>query len=156
MTYRMARHAANVKPYAILLAAMTAITACQSGAPIAGDSRNVGAVTVSLRAEPARVKVGQTVRLTLSLQNNSGREQTLRYPSGQRYDFSAAKGRHKVWQWSDTRDFVQAETSETLPGQTGSRYSESWTPDEPGTYTVTALSKAQGFEDPLSGRVIVQ
>ena len=125
------------------------------GTPISGDSRNVGDVTLTLRIEPARVKVGDPVRLTLRLFNNSGRERSLTYPSGQRYDFWVSKGDRKVWRWSEGKAFTQAIVTEALPGQTGKPYTEVWRPDVPGAYRAHAVLTADGYRDPLTGPVTV-
>lgn len=126
------------------------------GTPISGDSRNVGDITQTFRIEPATVKVGQTVRLSINLQNNSGRDETLRFSSGKRYDFYVTKDGREVWRWSQGRAFIQALTTEVIPGAVGKRYTETWQPQSPGTYTAHAVVEAARFGTPLSGTVTVQ
>lgn len=137
--------------------AALAATGCMSGGtPISGDSRNVGDVTMTFRVEPSRVKAGQSVRLTLSLQNSSGRKVELVFPSGQKYDFWVTRDGRQVWRWSADRFFTQAVVRQTLEGQTGTQFSETWQTEGAGTYEAHARATAQRFERPLTGEVVVE
>jgi len=142
---------------AALLSAVMAAGSCASGGtPVGGDQRRVGSVTVTLRVEPSEVKLGRPVRLTLGLQNVSGQAQTLRFSSGRKYDFWATRNGRETWRWSSDRVFTQAEQSQQLPGQTGTHFSESWTPDAAGNYRVMASLEAEGFAGTLSDEVVVK
>ncbi len=69
-----------------------------------------------------------SVRFTLQVTNASQQAVTLRFSSGQSYDFSVGDGGAVVWRWSEDRMFTQALRAETLaPGQTRS-WSETWRP----------------------------
>jgi hypothetical protein len=132
--------------------AAAALAALMLGACVsAGDSRNVGAITLTFRIEPSRVKLGQPVRFSLNFHNNSGRAQTIRYRSGQRYDFYVTLSGKEIWRWSEGRAFTQALSSDVIPGSTGRRYDEMWEPASRGTYRAYAVPGAEGFGGALSG-----
>jgi hypothetical protein len=153
---RIAARTAVAVLTAVLVAAGLAASGCASEGRMSGDSRNVGGVTMTFKAEPARVKAGQVVRLALGLLNNSGREADLRYPSGQHYDFWVTRGGREVWRWSSGRAFTMAIVPEKLEGQTGKQFTESWQTDRTGTFKAYGELKAEGFEGPLSGTVVVE
>ncbi|HVE92747.1 MAG TPA: BsuPI-related putative proteinase inhibitor [Actinomycetota bacterium] len=140
----------------VAVAALAFCSCASSGAPVGGDQRRVGSVTVTLRVDPSRVKLGRSVRLTLGLQNVSGQAQTLRFASGQKYDFWATRDGREVWRWSKDRVFTQAEQSQELQGQTGAHFSESWTPGQAGTYEVMAEFAAEGFAGTLRDELVVE
>lgn len=125
------------------------------GGRVSGDIRNVSGVTVTFKADPATLQEGQTVQLTLKLVNNSGTPAELKFSSGQKYDFWITTDGDDVWRWSEGKAFTQAFVEESIPGQSGVTYTESWTPDAPGTYTVHGELKAEGYAGPFEGRVRV-
>lgn len=133
--------------------------ACACGAgrdEITGDARPVGPVTVTFKADPATVREGQSVRLSFKLVNNSGQAETLTFPSGQKYDFWATLDGREVWRWSEGKAFTQAIVHEEIAGQGGVTYTETWTPEEAGTYEVHGALAAQDFTGDYSGEVIVE
>ncbi len=139
-----------------VLAVLALTTACaEPTVPISGDVRNVGAVTVTMRVRPAEVRVGDAVHLTLRLVNNSGRAETLRFSSGQRYDFWITRDRREVWRWSDDRFFAQAVEIDELEGQSGTTFEESWRADATGTFEVHGAVLAEGYEERMSGELEV-
>ena len=111
--------------------------ACAGADQVTGDRRNVGVVTVVFAVRPARVRIGQPVRLTLRVSNNGGKTEKLTSPSGKVYDFWVKKRSHEVWRWSSGRAFVQTVT-------------------ETGTYTAYGVLTASGFEGPMKGTVIIE
>lgn len=145
-----------IRAIGVVVGALVFAACVSGGAPISGQARNVGAVTMTLRIEPKRLKAGQTVRLHLNLVNNSGRPTTLKFASGQRYDFWVTRSGREVWRWSADRAFIQAEQIDELAGQSSQQYAESWQADEPGRYIAHAKLLAEGYAGDLEGEVIVQ
>lgn len=131
------------------------LTACAGTQSITGERRNVGGVTVTFRVEPARVQVGQAVRLTVRLVNNTGNRQRLTFPSAKLYDFWVTLDGEEVWRWSDERVFAQQVTHETIDGQSGTSFDESWTPESRGTFVAHAELEAEGYGGDLTGEVRV-
>ena len=81
-------------------------------------------LVVTLQTDAA----ADSVRFTLQVTNASAQAVTLRFSSGQSYDFSVRDGATEVWRWSGEMMFTQALRAETLaPGETRS-WSEVWRP----------------------------
>ncbi len=139
---------------ALLLASLTA--ACASGEPVTGDRRNVGVVTVVFTARPARLRVGQPVRLQLRLVNNSGQAKTVDFERKQFFDFWVTRGTREVWRWSDGRDFDASRSTLTLGSQEPQSFAESWTPESSGAYRVHGAVTTEEFARPLDGDVVVE
>jgi hypothetical protein len=140
----------------VVLAAGLLCISCVGEADISGDRRNVGSVSVIFKVEPARVRVGQAVRLTFRLVNNAGREERLTFPSAQRYDFWVTSGTRQTWRWSKGQVFVQALTNETISAQGSLTLGEAWTPEHAGSYVAHGRLTARGYERELTGRVVVE
>jgi hypothetical protein len=103
------------------------------------------------------VRLGEAVAMRIRLINNSGQSETLRFPSGKRYDFwvvDADGG--EVWRWSEDRMFTQAVEEDELAGQAGVSYSEAWQPSETGEYVVHGELTAEGYEGPFTVEVRVE
>lgn len=142
--------------FSIVAAAMLCVSCVGEGPDVSGDLRNVGSVTVTFRISPARAKVGQAVRFSLRLLNNSGRKEELTYATGQRYDFWATSGSRVAWRWSDDEVFTQAITKESISPQTALIFSESWTPVRAGEYIGHGRVGAKGYERELTGKLEVR
>lgn len=135
---------------------VVACAACATSSEVSGERRNVGNVTVTFTAVPARAKRGQSVRLTIRLLNNSGRPATLTFPSSQRYDFWITSGAREVWRWSAGRMFAQDVTHQELAGQTGASFAESWPATEGGKLVAHAHLTAQDYDGDLTAHVDVE
>lgn len=131
-------------------------TACVGGAVVTGDRRNVGVVSVVFSARPARARVGQSVRLTLKLVNNSGESRSLVFPEKRFYDFWVDRAGREVWRWSDDQVFEKVPVTVTLASQSPETYAESWTPEESGTYRVFGSVASKDYDRPLVGEVVVE
>jgi hypothetical protein len=130
---------------------------CVGDSPdVSGDLRNVGPVTVTFKVEPARVKVGQSVRFTFRLVNNAGRDERLTFPTGQHYDFWTTRGTTESWRWSEDRVFIQTITTQTILPQGSLTLSEFWKPERAGRYIAHGRLTAQGYERELTGRLVVE
>lgn len=101
---------------------------------------------IYFRLPSDRVKLGNKLALTLSVENTDSETHELSFNSSQRFDFwlEDSSGR-EVWRWSDGRVFAQMlETIDIKLGESIS-YAEDWplmdsngTVVEPGNYTVFA------------------
>jgi len=117
---------------------------------------------LTLEVEEQAYWVGQPVRLILAVKNVGAEPKTLRFSSGQRYDFVVALAGREVWRWSKGKLFTQALTSITLaPGET-IRFRETWRQEDdldrkvqPGEYTVTAILTTMNGPRPTVGPVTV-
>lgn len=139
----------------VLLAAMLIGACAASDRSMSGDARTVRGVTVTFRVDPARSRAGQPVRLRLTLFNNAGVAEQLRFASAKRYDFAATKDGREVWRWSDGRAFTQVITDETIAGQGSLQFVEVWRPDANGTYEVRAVVLASGYEGEMAATLEV-
>jgi hypothetical protein len=145
-----------VKVRAALVAAALVFGACAGGEAVTGDRRNIGVVSVVFSARPAKGRVGQAVRLRISLVNNSGRAEAIVFPDAQQYDFWVKRGAREVWRWSDGRLFAAASTTLDLGSQEPRMFTETWTPERAGEYDVFGTVTTKGFDRPLAGEVVVE
>lgn len=103
-----------------------------------------GGMGVSLTVAPAQVASGDTLEITLAVENESADTVSLEFRTSQRYDFLIMdEGGSVVWRWGAGRGFAQVLGSEVLaPGQVLS-YSERYEIQLlPGRYTVTGVLAA--------------
>lgn len=150
-------------PFFVLAIALFA--SCAGGEKVAGDRRVVDNVVVTFTVTPSEVEVGRTVRFVLRLTNNGGRAETLTFSSGQQYDFwvTAADadaadvddGAREVWRWSTDRVFTQAIVEKTIDPQGSLTLTESWTPEEGGSFIAHGALRAERYERDLTGRLSV-
>ena len=98
------------------------------------------------------VTVGQAVKFNLHVTNASPKRVELRFPSGQTHDVAVldAQGR-EVWRWSRGRMFTQAIQNKILGASDTLTFSETWHPDQPGSYTAVATLLSENF--PVEQRV---
>jgi hypothetical protein len=129
--------------------------ACAGGGNVTGERRNVGSVTVTFTATPSKARPGQPVRLVIRLVNNAGTRQTLTFPSGKKYDLWVTSGPSEVWRWSTGQMFTQEVTKQTLEGQTGVAFSESWTPSGTGTFIAHGELFAGGYAGDMKAAITI-
>lgn len=141
---------------ALAASAVLVLGGCASGEAVTGDRRNVGVVSVVFSARPARVQVGQVVRLQLRLVNNGGTPQEVAFDNGQRYDFWVELDGRTVWRWSRDRAFDAARHTLRLASQEPQTFVEPWTAEASGAYRVLGVVTADGFDRPLDGEVVVE
>jgi hypothetical protein len=139
-----------------LAIALLGVSCAGEASNISGDLRNVGPVTVTFKVEPARVRVGQSVRFTFRLVNNAGKDEQLTFPTGQHYDFWATRGTTESWRWSEGRVFIQTITRETITPQSSLTLSEFWKPERAGEYIAHGRLTASGYERELTGKLVVE
>jgi hypothetical protein len=129
---------------------------CAGQDELTGDRRDVGVVTVVFTAMPAKVQAGEVVRLRLRVSDNAGTAQQLTTRTSQLYDFWVTDRGREIWRWSRDQSFVQSVTTTELEAQSSRVFIATWDPDRIGTLKVYGEVKAQGFEGPLEGTVVVR
>lgn len=136
-----------VAAMAFLAAACNPPVAAAPAPHPAGEAAGGGApLVVTLQTDAA----ADSVRFTLQVTNSSAEPVTLRFSSGQSYDFSVRDGATEVWRWSGDMMFTQALRDETLaPGQTRS-WSEVWRPAAGlRGHTLTATARLASTSHPV-------
>ncbi len=88
-------------------------------------------VHLSLSADPSEPVAGRPVTLTLTVQ--ASRDLTLRFPTGQRYEFEAV-GPPGAWRWSEGRFFTQGLGEMALRLGEQLTYRERWVPGAAGHF----------------------
>ncbi|HET7462191.1 MAG TPA: BsuPI-related putative proteinase inhibitor [Longimicrobium sp.] len=112
-----------------------------------GEAAGNGApLVVTLQTDAA----ADSVRFTLQVTNASAQPVTLRFSSGQSYDFTVRDGAAEVWRWSGEMMFTQALRAETLaPGETRG-WSETWRPAATlRGHTLTATARLTSTSHPV-------
>jgi len=131
----------------IAAACRPATPAAPAPASSAGDAAGGGdALVTTLQTDAG----ADSVRFTLQVTNGSQAPVTLRFGSGQSYDFVVTDGTARVWHWGNDRMFTQALRDETLaPGQTRS-WSETWRPAAAlRGHTLTATARLTSTSHPV-------
>jgi hypothetical protein len=113
------------------------------------DERNADLLSYGLSFTPSKIYEGDKVTFQLDVKNNTGKNITTRFNSGQRYDFVVKKDGKKVWRWSDDYDFITVIQNVTFePGKKES-YAARWVADDPGNYTVEAYFMGKSTTKPV-------
>lgn len=107
--------------FALLLALMAAVTVPAASEPQISEtnSKSIYSKVIStVLTDKKSYKIGESVNLTLVVENTSSQSIVLNFSSGQRFDFWIQAGSKEVWRWSSDKMFTQALTSMTLkPGE---------------------------------------
>lgn len=115
----------------------------------------IGDLKISLSVPSSQVKLGESMRFNLSVENLGARPHELTFNSGQRFDIRVEDvSGNKVWQWSDDRMFIQlVETIAVEPGKSLS-FDAEWPlvnsaggPVGPGEYNVFGRITAEGLSE---------
>lgn len=125
--------------------------------PGGGDGPDLKALSLEVKAQPARVPASGKVNFTLTVKNTSSRAVTYQTPSGQRFDFEVLRGSEVVWNWAHGRMFTMAIGSVTLqPGQSRV-FQAQWDLKDnrgstvaPGRYTVRGYLSIMGSQRPAA------
>jgi intracellular proteinase inhibitor BsuPI len=139
----------------MIVCVLIASAGCASSSEVSGERRNVGSVTMTFTVVPGRAKPGQSVRLTIRLVNNAGKQTALTFPTSQKYDFWVTAGGREIWRWSSGRMFTQDVTHQELEGQTGTAFAESWTAAEMGKLVAHAQLKAETYDTGMTADLLV-
>ena len=115
---------------------------------------------LTVRVAPTRTTyaAGEPITLTLAVKNPTDLAVTLRFATGQRYDFviESAAG-VEVWRWSADRAFTQVLGEQTVPPGWELDYNETFTGRlAAGTYRVRGLVTAVGESLEASAEVVVR
>ena len=110
-----------------------------------------GNLQFTLEAAQQVYKTGEPVRMTLTVENTGRQPETLRFSSGQQYDFTVMQAGKEVWRWSADRFFIQALTQVTLAPGGKRSFAEFWPQKDnqgrqvkPGEYQVQAVMTVSG------------
>ncbi len=136
------------------------------GCAVAADparSTNVqGNLRLTLETSERTYGVGEPVRMTLKVENIGAQAQTLRFSSGQQYDFIVSRDDREVWRWSEGRFFTQALTQFTLAPGAERTFSQTWPQTDSqgrqvgsGEYNVRAVLTTMTAPRPTVGPVTV-
>lgn len=129
----------------------------------AKDVRVYDCLKVTLEIERESYCSGESVPMTLALKNIGDEPLTLRFSSGQQYDFIVARSGKEVWRWSADKVFIQVLGSLTLaPGETR-EFKQTWQQKDnegqqvpAGEYEITGLVTTMGTPRPKAGPVPVK
>lgn len=144
------------------VAVFAALTACsRSAGPERTENQaqmTAGSLHLTLQTDQSTYRSGEPITLVLILDNRSNLTTTLRFSSGQRYDFQiAGASGATAWTWSADQVFIQSLGSESLAPDGTLEYREQFTGQlAPGEYTVTGSITALGSPLQVSTRVTVQ
>ncbi len=124
----------------------------RGAARVAGDLADL---TVQLTAAKAAYTAGEPIALTLAVRNPTDAPVTLRFATGQRYDFVIASATGaEVWRWSTDRAFTQGLGEQVVPPGWELDYNETFVGRlAPGIYRVRGIVPSVG--DTLEARMEV-
>jgi Intracellular proteinase inhibitor len=136
---------------ALILAAALLAAACTPVPPPAagGAAPRPGAAEEPLVSSLSVETAGDTVRLTLQVTNATAGPLTLRFTSGQTYDFAVDRGGESLWRWSASQTFMQALRDETLAAGETRAWSEAWVPGAPVRGELTARAWLTSSSHPV-------
>lgn len=111
-----------------------------------GAVGDLGELTVRVATPRATYAAGEPITFTLGVKNPTDSAITLRFATGQRYDFviESAAGA-EVWRWSADRVFTQALGAQVVPPGWELDYEETFAGRlAPGTYRVRGIVPSVG------------
>jgi hypothetical protein len=132
-----------------------AATACGGERERSAAAGSLSALTVQVAVGRAAYAAGEPIALTLGVKNPTDLAVTLRFATGQRYDFviESAAGA-EVWRWSAERAFTQVLGEQIVPPGWELNYNETFAGRlAPGTYRVRGIVPSMG--DTLEARAEV-
>ncbi len=120
------------------------------------SARMQGDLQFTLEAAQQVYKTGEPVRMSLTVENTGSQPETLRFSSGQQYDFTVTQAGSEIWRWSADRFFIQALTQFTLAPGAKRTFAESWAQKDndgrqvkPGEYQVQSVLTLSGPRAPV-------
>jgi hypothetical protein len=132
-----------------------AATACGGERERSAAAGSLSVLTVQVAVARAAYAAGEPIALTLGVKNPTDLAVTLRFATGQRYDFviESAAGA-EVWRWSAERAFTQVLGEQIVPPGWELNYNETFAGRlAPGTYRVRGIVPSMG--DTLEARAEV-
>lgn len=106
----------------------------------------------SLAVSPLVVEKGNEVKFSLKITNNTDKDITKTFSSGQRFDYIVKKDGKKVWQWSEDKNFIAVIQNINFKAHESIYYSEAWKPAEIGNYTVEAYFFGDSKKNPVASK----
>jgi len=122
---------------------------------VSGAAGDLAELTVRVTAARAAYAAGEPIGFMLAVKNPTAAPITLRFATGQRYDFvlESAAGA-EVWRWSAARAFTQALGEQIVPPGWELDYEETFAGRlAPGTYRIRGIVPCVG--DTLEARAEV-
>ncbi|HAH87240.1 MAG TPA: hypothetical protein DCL60_07705 [Armatimonadetes bacterium] len=117
----------------------------------AGNTESSGSarlndLKLTLATDKESYAEGEPVAITLSVTNSGTEARTLKFASGQQYDFVVSKDGREVWKWSAGKYFAQSLVSRVIgPGEV-LRFKQVWNQEKtgggranPGEYCITGM-----------------
>jgi len=98
-------------------------------------------ISLKVELEKAEYKLGDTVKVKMTLTNIGGGIITLKFPTSQIFDFSVKGINTELsYLWSSDKAFLQVITEKTLKSGQPIRQDLEWTPSELGAYAITGYT----------------
>ncbi len=102
-------------------------------------------ILVEVRTDKSNYRIGNDVRLSITIANISSNPIKLSFTSSQHYEFIISKDSEEVWRWSGDKMFLMVLQSLVL--ETGGKrtYTETWKPKNAdiGKYEVLGTITSQ-------------
>lgn len=119
------------------------------------NSVTIRGLRYTITTNKTEYRRGEPVSITLTKRNVSNSTISLRYRTGQRYEFLARRSDGTiVWRWSRGQVFTQQTARVTLPPGESQVFSVTWDQRdnrglqvEPGTYIIAGRNMAEGLAD---------
>ncbi len=135
--------------WGILLILLLILLAAGCNSSDTEDSMTQGGMSVAVTVAPAEVGAGDTLEITLTVENTGADTVGLDFRTAQRYDFVITdESGSMVWRWGAGQGFAQVLGTEILEPGGALTFSELYEVQlPPGRYTVTGVLAAP--ESPL-------
>lgn len=120
------------------------------------ETRRVNGLLYVIFTDRSVYRRGEDVVITLVKRNVTNRNITLRYPTGQRFDFVARRvpEQREIWRWSRGRSFTQVASEVILRPGDSQVFQATWDQRNnrgelvaPGSITIEGFNVARGFAD---------
>ncbi|MHB0998779.1 MAG: BsuPI-related putative proteinase inhibitor [Armatimonadota bacterium] len=131
------------------------------GIPLIGGGIPVSeGLQIRLRTGQSSYNAGSSVNMTLTVTNTGDTARTLRFPTGQRYDFIVTQDGQEVWRWSAGRFFTQALAQQRLDPDESLEFTDVWRQVDnrrqrvsPGEYEITGVLMTTDPNRPTTGPI---
>ena len=122
------------------------------------DPKSFRDLSATLTLPKYRFRVGESIRMELTVTNQGEVPVALSFPTGQQFDFQVVRDNRIVWSWSGDRAFTQSFTTRTLAPGKRLRFTTRWRQltslggyVTPGIYTVRGIVTASPRSETLLG-----
>lgn len=121
-----------------------------------------GNLLATLEVAKCAYEAGEPAKLVLAIENTGTRTETIRFSSGQHFDFSVTARGREIWRWSADKAFIQMLTQLELASGDKRTFTADWPQVDnqraqvkPGTYEIDAVLTALGADRLAVGPVTV-